>query len=504
MRRFSSIFVTIVLTLALASSVVASNGTQIGTVGAKSTAMGSAFRGLADDWSALYFNPAGITQFSKWHIGGSLGMIMPRGSYQAYAYPSQPFAGMSTAAVDATARNFAVPALGIFYKPSEKLSVGLGVCAPFGLGTEWDMISVPASYGNANAISKEKEFYSDHMVIDIMPTVAYKLTEKLSVGVGVKYSWGKMTLDQVLLPLTSAIIYQQYGGQLPMPLINGLLNGIAGAGQLIGQPVNPYRLIVEENLEGDGSAYGANAGLLFKASEKLSIGVSGRYSTDLKLKGDFKLTAAAQDFRPQIAALLAAKQIDAATAAGLSNVFKGTNIALTDINDVEADLPLPWTLGAGIAFKPTSRWTITADASLTNWEAWDKIELKRKGETINEIDLGWKNTIELGAGIEFLAMQKEDTKLFLRLGGYTVDSPVPDSTMNPTLLDPARRILLTGGFGLVMGKFTVDLAYEHAIFADKDIPASDYKIGAEGYPMNYAGKYKFNANVFTLGLGMSL
>ena len=102
---------SVLMLLALVSSVFASNGTQIGTVGAKSTAMGSAFRGLADDWSAAYFNPAGATQFGKWEIGFSAGMIMPRGSYEAYLYPVAPFAGMKTGAVDATI-NFDAPTQG--------------------------------------------------------------------------------------------------------------------------------------------------------------------------------------------------------------------------------------------------------------------------------------------------------------------------------------------------------------------------------------------------------
>jgi long-chain fatty acid transport protein len=503
-RRLTQIVLALVLVAAFSAVVFASNGTQIGTVGAKSTAMGSAFRGLADDWSAAYFNPAGITQFGKWEIGGSLGMIMPRGSYQAYPYPSQPFAGLSTAKVNCTDRNFLVPALGVFYKPTEKLSVGLGVYAPFGLGTEWDFYSVPASYGNPNALSKEKEMYSDHMVLDIQPTVAYKLTEKLSLGLGVKYTWGKMTLDEVMLPLTSAILYENTHGTIPMPVINQLLGGIAQVGPLIGQPVDPSRIIVESNLEGDGSAYGFNAGLLFKPFEKLSIGVSGRYSTPLKLKGDFKLTAGMPNLTSHIGALQQGGQIDAATAGLLSATFNGANHTITDIHDVEAELPLPVTVGAGIAFKPCCCWTITADASWTNWEAWDKIELKQNDVAINAIELGWKNTIELGAGVEFLALKTDCKKLFVRLGGYTVDSPVPNKTMNPTLLDPARRYMLTGGLGLAMGKVTVDLAYEHAFFAEKDIPASEYNIGPEGYPGNYAGKYNFSANVFTLGLGLSL
>jgi hypothetical protein len=42
------------------------------------------------------------------------------------------------------------------------------------------------------------------------------------------------------------------------------------------------------------------------------------------------------------------------------------------------------------------------------------------------------------------------------------------------------------------------------MFKEKDILASEYNIGAEGFPLNYAGKYNFNANVITLATTISL
>lgn len=505
MKKREGIALLLALTVLACAAAFASNGTQIGTVGARSTAMGSAFRGLADDWSAVYFNPAGLTQLdAKWTIGASAGYLMPRGSYQAYAYPTNPFAGLATTEVEAAARNFLVPAFSVFYKASEKLTAGLGVYAPNGLGTEWNFVSIPASYGNAGAISKESEFYSDHQVIDIAPTVAYQITDKLSVGLGLKYTIGKMAIDQVMLPQTRLIMYQNAGGAMPLAQIDLLLGGIAQIGSLIQNPVDPSRIIVENNLEGDGSAMGANLGLLFKVSEKLSIGVSGRYSTDLKLKGTYKLTAGMPNLLPHIAALAQAGQIDANTAAVLNGTFDGKNHNFGSYEDVEAELPLPLVVGGGIAFKPSGRLTLTADATYTNWSAWDKVIVKYNGEEINELGLEWENTIEIGAGVEWLAKQMECKNLFLRLGGYTVDSPVPNTTMNPTLLDPARRYVVTAGVGLELGKLTVDLAYERVIFGEKDIPASEYDPGASGHMLNYAGIYNFNANVFTLGVSVGL
>ncbi|MBN1894294.1 outer membrane protein transport protein [bacterium] len=506
MKKREGIALLVALTVLACAAAFASNGTQIGTVGARSTAMGSAFRGLADDWSAVYFNPAGLTQLdAKWTIGASAGYLMPRGSYQAYAYPTNPFAGLSTAEVDAAARNFLVPAFSIFYKASEKLTAGLGVYAPNGLGTEWNLMSVPASYGNTGAISKENEFFSDHQVIDIAPTVAYQITDKLSVGLGLKYTIGKMAIDQVMLPQTRLIMYQNAGGALQLAQIDQLLGGIAQIGAAMQNPVDPSRIMVENNLEGDGSAMGANLGLLFKVSEKLSIGVSGRYSTDLKLKGTYKLTAGMPNYQAQIDALAAADPVNVGPyAPTLKATFNGQNQSFGNYEDVEAELPLPLVVGGGIAFKPSERLTLTADATYTNWSAWDEVKVMKDDVELNSLGLDWENTIEIGAGVEWLAKQMECKSLFLRLGGYTVNSPVPNTTMNPTLLDPARRYVVTAGVGLAMGKIVVDLAYERVIFGEKDIPASEYDPGESGHMLNYAGIYNFNANVFTLGVSVGL
>ena len=499
-RRILVSLPAFILVFALVSTAVASNGTQIGTVGAKSTSMGSAFRGLSDDWSAAFFNPAGITQFGKWNIGISAGYIMPRGSFQAYPYPTLPSAAQITEKVNASDRNFLVPALGIFYKATEKLSVGLGVYAPFGLGTEWDLYKVPAGYGNAKAISKEKESFSDHQVIDIQPTVAYKLSDKLSIGLGVSYIWGKMVLDQVkLVPNPLAANWAQIGG---IPILLGL--------STTPWPWNTdmNRIIAESNLDGSGTAYGANLGILFKPFEKLSIGVSGRYSTDLKLKGDMKQTVAYPG-DPEKSAVVnmvpdALFPGGAAAKGQLLGALSGANV-VTENKDIKADLPLPWTVGIGLAFKPSCCWTITADASLTNWSAWDVIEIDKGAAGKDEMPQNWENTLEIGLGAEFLALNMDGKKLFIRAGGYTVPSPVPDESLNPTLLDPNTRTVGTFGLGFVMGKISVDLAYERVMFPDKDLPASEYVFNAtKGYQENFPGKYSFNANVITLATTISL
>src|SRR4030066_713044 len=51
-------------------------------VGAKASALGGAFRGLADDWSAAWWNPAGLAYLQKSEANSILSIIIPRQKYE--------------------------------------------------------------------------------------------------------------------------------------------------------------------------------------------------------------------------------------------------------------------------------------------------------------------------------------------------------------------------------------------------------------------------------------
>ena len=506
MIRKSSWVIGALFVLILATPCFGSNGTQIGTVGARSTAMASAFRGLSDDWSAVFFNPAGLTQLDKLTIGFSGGIIMPRGSYEPAHYSIYPTHSLITDEVNVVEKDFFVPALGIFYKPIEKLVVGVGVYAPFGLGTEWDLMNLSEEYGNSIGFSKKNEHYSDHQVITIQPTAAYQLSEKLSVGLGVSYIMGKMTIDQVVMPINPLAEVSEVMPGVRMSGWQAIQAGLAQMGVTMPdmQP-DQNRLAVENHLSGDGSAMGINVGLLYKATDKLSIGLSARYCTDLALSGTIEQSTILPSDSAISATLtaLSAMGVEALGTTPIQQVqqlFSG--IISKESWDVKADLPLPLTAGIGLAYKATPKLTLVADASMTNWATWDEItvEAETPGQDNLIMKEGWKNTVEIGAGLEYQASES----LALRGGLYTVDTPAPESTISPTILDPIRRWVLTGGIGYKVGKLALNLTAEWIMFKDKEMIANDYVYDDLGIPENYAGIYKFSALVTTFGAQIEL
>ncbi|MCJ7813746.1 outer membrane protein transport protein [bacterium] len=516
-RLFSGIVVIFIAVMV--GSVFASNGTQIGTVGARPTAMGSNFRGLADDWTAFHYNPAGLTQLTnKWTIGVSLGMIMPRGSYMPYAFPATvaPFPGLSTDKATLVEQNFAVPSLAIFYKPSEKLTVGLGVAGPFGLGAKFDLIEIPTAYGNDTPLTNTEETTSDHQVVNIQPTIALKLSDKISVGVGIGYigllkspklASTYMKLNQIAVPEFGAVIQDKSPANYPYYL------QFVGFLQQLGlyQPIHS-RLILENNMDGkEGTAWNISLGTHIKVNESLSLGVSGRYYTNLKLKGTMNRkvhfpggTFNASAIAGVFAYLPGAQTVDSLTAIAtlpyVRQVFTGTTTDTT--YDAEADLPLPLTVGAGIAYKPVPKLTLVADVSWTRWSTWETIDINLTNQTTGEQESismkeNWKNTYEYGAGAEYCLLEQEDMKLNLRGGFYMVDTPSPHSTISPTILDPKNRTVLTGGLGLSLGKIEFAVAYERVMLGKATVP--DYVFDDESWGVNdnWAGVYELNANVIT-------
>lgn len=530
MKRKRIVLPIVLFFICISMTVFASNGSQIGIVGARATAMGSNFIGLANDWTALYYNPAGLTQLqSKWTFGFSYGLVAPTGSlapYQFFPRTVPPHPGLFVNEEQPLfEQTFGVPALGIFYKASEKLTLGLGVYAPFGLGAKFDIMAIPDGYDNDTPM-EQYETMSDHQTLNIQPTFAYQISDQLSIGGSFGFigllNQSYMNLGTVGVPeYGPTLLGMEQGGLVDPGTYLGYQMTLAVLKGMTGLPniYNPDhdRLFVENTMDGgDASAYSFGFGILYKPTDAISIGVSGRMYTDLKLKGtltrkihypgnDTYLASLAPYF-PYIS--------DADSAAlmmGLGGFFPGNTT--TSTYDAEASLPLPATIGAGISIAATPKLTIVADASWTGWSSWDVIDITMDNQATDEVETdtlsmkeNWKNTIQLGIGAEYKVIEKENMNLALRAGGYTVATPSPHTTITPTLLDPKRRYILSAGLGLNIGKFNLSVAYERVILGEENVKAHEYLYDPElgNTNENWAGIYNMNADVITVAATINL
>jgi len=532
----SVFFGTILVVLCLSSSLFAS-GVGLTGVGARATALGGNFRGVADDWSAMYWNPAGITQIEGMQFGGGLEVLWPVASYLPAQYlhpvfqtPSKlsglyykKLEGDAYEIVENEPRTFFIPSMGFVYS-MENMSFGLGIFVPFGLGAKWDLINTQ-SY---NPNYPEYDFDDDLQIIDIHPTFSYKVNEKLSVGAGAGLTIAKIKILKPNFTLNPVMGLLSLAAALPgidpnLAPVSQKINAMIGTQEFTTTYfASPYdHLLTNVDLEGDGMGFSFNLGVKYDVTDYLSVGVSGRYYVDINLDGTLKkdtyfafmndmgvgygTVSAVLDtvnkYVPQ--QVLTAAGITPEAQAAMIGMYSGgldpTNpegVSKFSDENVKATLPLPMELGLGVAYKPNINLLLSADVSWTQWSTWEVIEIELSDGSTNELVEKWEDGIRLGLGFEYTMKS-----LKFRGGYYTEPSAVPDLSLTPTIPDINRRHAINLGFSYMFGKIGIHGSYEHIFIGDYQLGTTDweYNTAAMGYD-NMAGDYTMNVNNLMFGL----
>ena len=198
---------------------------------------GNAFAGntaVVEDASIAWLNPAGMTELkSDTHISTSAHLVMPKAQFTNDG-STLPGAGTADGG-----KNGVVPGVYVVRRLNDKMSAGLSVNAPFGLGTEY----------SDNWVGRAHALESTIKTLNINPSIAYKVNDQLSVGAGISAQSMEVELKSVVNPAIGATAT------------------IAGK---------------------DDVSVGGNAGLLYKPTEKTRIGLHYRSGIDHKLKGTVK------------------------------------------------------------------------------------------------------------------------------------------------------------------------------------------------------------------------
>ena len=236
-RKLLSACLVAVLWLAFCGTALQANGLNLNGVGSRAIAMGGAFIGLADDYSAAFWNPAGLTQMQKPQLALFGTDIIPSLTYK-----------FSMVGIDAESKSKMYPsgALGYFKPLNDKLVIGLFGYVPSGTGALWDGNDLKALSGN-----KVLEWESMIAVITIAPAIAYKISDSFSLGATLNIDYGFMKLKRPAVA-----------------------------------KMGPVTLAGQYDESTSAWGFGATIGMLFKPVEKLGIGLTFRTPTKIKFKGD--------------------------------------------------------------------------------------------------------------------------------------------------------------------------------------------------------------------------
>jgi long-chain fatty acid transport protein len=235
MKRMHRIFLlpVVIISVVFSAELCSASGFALYEASARGNALAGAMVARADDPSALFFNPAGITQLPGLQMMVGATAIMPSTKVTTYS---------PTAVTTRTEDNTWVPAhLYATYQATDKVWLGLGIFSPFGLGTEFPS-NWPGRYNSYEAVIK---------TIVVNPNIAFKVNDKFSFALGLDLMWFDLDLKR-------KIDTKPFGG---FGDVNRELQGSTlGMGLNVafhGQPFDwlklglSYRSQVAENVTGD-------------------------------------------------------------------------------------------------------------------------------------------------------------------------------------------------------------------------------------------------------------
>jgi long-chain fatty acid transport protein len=236
------------ISVLIISAQLFAGGFQINEHGAKAMGMGGAFTAVANDASAIYWNPAGLTQLMGTNLMLGTTLIAPMSSFEGSEFSA------TTKKYETESQTFFPTHFFAAHAFKNGLAVGLGFTSPFGLGVKW-----PDNWaGRFLALDTELKVFT------ISPVVAYKISEELSLSAGLIYSWADVTIKQ----------------KLPIAPI-----------ELLGYPGGESLVTLDGK---DNSAFGYCFGVMYKPIPEFSIGASFHS----QLKYDFTGTATSTNLPP--------------------------------------------------------------------------------------------------------------------------------------------------------------------------------------------------------------
>ena len=391
---------------------VGAEGFRVLDHGASATGQGAAFSAQADDPSALHYNPAGMAQLEG--IQFSAGTLLIGGSIEFKSASGGKVKGDFDGAVaNPPPSTFFLtahlPALGLHGLPN--WTAGIGVTNPYALRIDYPDNSLIAPVNTHAALP----------LLDIKPTLAYKLNDYLSVGGG---------LD------------------------------IYTFASFIGEGHGEFRRNVGATLEANGTdtALGFNASLLLTPIRNdagkplLNFGFVYRNGANLKLKGNFLANGA--------------KVADAAATIELPDIYT-------------------WAIAGWPIRNARHEWKIEVDVEYADWTDFKDLDLQLSnfkdptqqlifGQTIPQ-PRNYGDAWVLMVGTEFKALSPPalpNWDVAFRTGYVRSESPIPNKTFEPAVPDSDFNAFSAGvGFlchapGKLLGILPCDILGAKAIGLD--------------------------------------
>ena len=426
---------SLLLVCALAGAVLG-NGVSFNSPGTRAISMGGAYISIVDDYSAPYWNPAGLMNVNGMQASFFITDLIPMASYK-----------LDTYGIDAKAKknNYFAPNTSFLWtcRLYDKLHMGLSFIVPAGVGTEWEgedfvpfagPAEVPNPYAGgvlipnpyAGSIFNWESYIG---VWNLSLSAAYNFGDKLNIGGAFHFVHGDMTLKR----------------------------GIDAVNIFTGGPGEDTMLDTQYEEESSGNGIGFGMGLQYMFNEKLTMGAAMRTQMTVEFSGDAEFGAIEDDF--------------------------------------DRDVSWPLWIGGGLAYRVNERLLLAVEAQWSQWsETEDYLIAEYDQAGKDTLNLLWDDAVQIRFGAEYLLNEQ----WALRGGFYIDPAPGPDDTQ--TILIPNTDFnVITGGVGYKMDKLSFDLAFEYLMGKERDIDSDEVMegVGMPGkhnlniFVPSFAVTYKF-------------
>lgn len=393
--------IKLLVLFALVSGMAYAGGYRVSLQGHRQLAMGHTGVAVVNSAEILFFNPAGLN-----HLEGKLNASVGGfGVFSNTKYQNSEFGTFSETESEVGTPLYAY----VSYKVTDWFSAGLAVYTPYGSNVTW-----PTDWEGSHLVNE-----IDLQAIFIQPTVAFNITDKLSIGGGPIFVTGGVEFNR-----------------------------------------NANRTLTDEQgnrsniaLEDSGvTNWGYTVALMFKPTENLTFGATYRSEITLESRE------------------------------GEAEFTNFPNSSLTPDNQTvgfAADLPLPAELTLGLSYK-WDKFLFAFDYNRAYWEAYESLDIRFDNPDLDASrnPRNYSNASIYRFGVQYQAMEK----LILRAGYYFDESPVQSGFFAPeTPRNDAHGY--TAGFSYnITSDLAIDVSFLYNRFEEIDESYDSYQENGQQVP----------------------
>jgi long-chain fatty acid transport protein len=288
-----------------------------------------------------------------------------------------------------------------------KLAVGIGVTTPYGLSIDWAQSS-PA-FASPASLRYTSPHYTELKVINLNPTVAYRVNDRLTVGAGLDVFWSELSIH-VIYP------WSFFGGT-----------------------------DADVRFKGDGFGFGANVGLTWQVTDRQRLALTVRSPVQVNYDGDTETVS----------------PLPAGAPAGSSSrsAFK-------------SQIKFPTIVAAGYGVQVSDKVRLEADAEWLQFSNFDNLPLDSGNNNVLFTAIGaspnvrqaWKNTFTAGLSGDW----RFAPNWVLRASYQYYMSPVRNETFSPSIPD-ANQNAFTISVGYQHKRHSVEAAFGEVLYDKRTI-----------------------------------